>query len=272
MKSKIFDKSVKRLGIVTVVALSVAILSVVGVSVYFFKDMAYERELIVIPSYVGRNFDKITSSDKIRIESEPVFSNEAPVGEVISQFPYGGSKRKLKEGEKYVVKLTVSLGKETQSVPELKNYKYTDAASALRKIGAEIRIVSVYDDSAESDTVLRTSPAAGEKISGGDTVTLFVSRNHVKGSVCVKNFIGMEREEAVSEILAQGLTLGEIGEEYSEIYPKGTVISQSIIPERYVLYGEKIDIILSTGEREEDLHPFRKDIIQNNGEINESID
>ena len=257
---------------VAIVAVSVAIISAIGVIVYFARDMAYERELIVIPSYVGRDFDNITSSDKIRIESEPVFSNEAPAGEVISQFPYGGSKRKLKEGERYTVKLTVSLGKETQSVPELKNYKYTDAASALRKIGAEIRIVSVYDDNAESDTVLRTSPLAGEKISGGDTVKLFVSRNHVKGSVCVKKFVGMEREEAVSEILASGLTLGEIGEEYSEIYPEGTVISQSIVSGNYVLYGEKIDIILSAGEREEELHPFRKDIIQNSGETNESID
>ena len=81
---------------VAIVAVSVAIISAIGVIVYFARDMAYERELIVIPSYVGRDFDNITSSDKIRIESEPVFSNEAPAGEVISQFPYGGSKRKLK--------------------------------------------------------------------------------------------------------------------------------------------------------------------------------
>lgn len=272
MKSKIIDKSIKRLGIAASIALSVAILSVVGIGWYFFGDTGIERELIVIPQYVGQRFDSIRGSENITIESEPVFSNDAPSGEVIAQFPYGGAKRKLKSGEKYVVKLTVSLGKESESVPQVQNFKYVDAAAALRKIGATIRIVSVYDDSIEPERVLRTSPAAGERIESGDTVTLFVSRNHVRGSVCVKDFVGMAKEEALSELMSQGLTLGELTEEFSEDYPKGAVISQSITPQSYVLYGTKIDITVNAGEKSDALHPFRKDIVGKNGEINEPID
>lgn len=272
MKSKIFDKSVKRLGIAAIISLSVALLAVVGVSLYLLGDMGNERELIVIPEYVGQRSDSISGSENITIESEPVFSNDVPAGEVIAQFPYGGAKRKLKNGEKCVVKLTVSLGKESKSVPQVKNFKYVDAASALRKIGARIRIVSVYDDSIEPEMVLRTSPAVGEKIESGDTVTLFVSRNHVRGSVCVKDFVGMSREEAVSELLSQGLTLGEINEAVSEDYPHGAVISQSITPQSYVLYGTKIYLTVNAGEWDDVLHPFRKDIIGKNGEINEPID
>ena len=83
----------------------------------------------------------------------------------------------------------------------------------------------------------------------------------------------MSREAAISEILAQGLTLGEIEEGFDESYPTGTVIAQSIMPGSYVLYGTKIDIKVNAEEPKEKNHPFRKDIIQkDDGELNGSVD
>ena len=120
--------------------------------------------------------------------------------------------------------------------------------------------------------MLRTSPAAGEKIERGSTVTLFVSRNHVHSSICVNDLVGMPREAAIFEILAQGLTLGEISEGFDENYPAETVIAQSIMAGNYVLYGTKIDITVNAEELQERTHPFRKDIILKDGELNESVD
>ena len=272
MRSKKKKRALKPLLVLATVSCVIALLSVTLVSVYFFSGFGGERESITIPRLVGRRFEDLGEIDRIELRCEPIFSSDVPKGEIISQFPYGGARRKLKPGEKYTVRLAVSLGKESQKIPELKNFSYNDAAAILRSIGAEIRIVSVYDDESQPDVVLRTSPGTGESIASGETVTLFVSRNHVHGSVCVGDFVGLTEESAVSEILAAGLTLGEITEGYSGEYPKGYVIWQSPSAGSYVLYGTKIDITVNATEGSGILHPFRGDTIQKDGEINESVD
>lgn len=272
MNTKTDRKTIKRLTIFALLSVAIFILTVICVFAYFFVNFDGEREVIEIPEFTGKKYSEIQSFDKIELEGELVFSDEIPEGEIISQFPYAGARRKLAEGEKYTVKLTVSMGKETQKLPNLENFKYNEAAAALRSIGADIRIVSVYDDHSENDIVLKTSPEAGESIEHGEKVTLFVSRNHIHRSICVKNFVGLPLEVACSEALAQGLALGEIVECESDEFSEKTVIFQSIAPESYVLYGTKIDITVISGQMIEDLHPFRKDISKENGEINESVD
>lgn len=260
MNTKEVDKATKRLTIFALLSVAVFILTVICVFAYFFVNFDGEREVIEIPEFTGKKYADIQSFEKIELERELVFSDEIPEGEIISQFPYAGARRKLKRGEKYTVKLMVSMGKERQSIPRLEGFKYNEAAAALRSIGAKIRIVSVFDDGCESDLVLHSSPIAGEKIARGEKVTLFVSRKHTRGSVRVKDFSGMALESACLEILAQGLTLGEISRGYSDEFAAGDVISQSIAPGNCVLHGTKIDIVVCEGKNTEDLHPFRKDI------------
>ena len=272
MNTKTDRKTIKRLTIFALLSVAIFILTVICVFAYFFVNFDGEREIIEIPELAGKKYAEIQPFEKIEFERELVFSDEIPEGEVISQFPYAGARRKLAEGEKYTVKLTVSLGRETQRIPDLKDYKYNEAAAALRSIGAEIRIVSVYDDETEGDLVLESSPKAGERIERGDKVTLFVSRNHIQSPVCVKNFVGLPLDVACTEILAQGLTPGEISSGSSDEFAAGMVISQSIAPNSCVLYGAKIDIVVCEGQKTEGLHPFRKDIAKENGEINESVD
>jgi serine/threonine-protein kinase len=229
------DRSIKKSVLLAFISFAVLVVAALGALYYLFPYRS-QREMIEIPCLVGKRLDDIGELDRIELVREPAFSDDVPEGEVISQFPYGGAKRKLADGEKYTVKLTVSIGKELQIVPNLQNYQYSDAAAALRTIGAKIKIVSVYDDEKERDLVLRTLPEAGERIERGQTVTLFVSRNHIHGSVCVKDFTGMPQSDAVTEMLAQGLALGKIKQEYSDEYDVGVVISQSVKKGSYVLH------------------------------------
>lgn len=266
MRTKAKNKTIKKLTIFALLSVGIFILTVICAFAYLFADLGGKRELIEIPSFTGAKYSEISAPDRINLERELVFSDDTPEGEIISQFPYAGAKRKLAEGEKYTVKLTVSMGKERQTLPNLKNFKYTEAAAVLRSIGAEIRIVSVYDDEIERDIVLRTSPAAGNRVERGEQVTLFVSRNHIHSSVRVGDFVGLPLDEAASEILAQGLTLDKISQDYSDKFAAGEVISQSVAPGSYVLHGTKIDITVSAGQKKEELHPFRRDIIRENGE------
>ena len=61
-------------------------------------------------------------------------------------------------------------------------------------------------------------------------------------------------------------------QEYSNEYCAGVVISQSVSEGSYVLYGSSVDLTVSAGRKIERLHPFRGDITEENGEINESVD
>ena len=284
MKSN--KSSIRRLAVVALISLAVAALSAIGVFLYFFADTDKKPETIVIPDLVGQKFDMIGSIDGLKIDCEPVFSDDVPEGEVISQFPYGGARRKVAEGETCTVRVSVSLGKELQSIPDLRGFRYLDAASALRSLGARIRVVSIYDDSVECDLVLRTSPETGDKIEKGALVTLFVSRKHLHTPVQVKNYVGEPSDSALASILADGLVIGEIFYEVSDQYAANSVIGQSIMEGSLVPYGSHIDITLNAASKQEEIHPFRgqktsdnEDIYhfkesksKENGEINGSVD
>ena len=268
MNTKSNKKTIKKLAVFALLSVIIFILTATAAFVFFFVDLEGAREIIEIPNYVGRRLTDVVASDRIDFDVEAVFSSNVPEGEIMSQLPYAGARRKPADGEKYIVKLTVSLGRESQSLPKLEGMSYNAAATALRVLGARIKIVSVYDDKIERDTVLKTSPKAGDTVLRGDTVTLFVSRNHVNAPIRVKDYTGRAIEQASAEILAQGLCLGEVLHEYSDALPKGAVISQSIAPEMLVAHGSRIDIVVSSGKRVEELHPFRGDITEENGEIN----
>jgi beta-lactam-binding protein with PASTA domain len=164
------------------------------------------------------------------------------------------------------------LGKEAYEIPDLCGYSCADAKIALRKLGATVRIVYVYDELADPDRVMRISPAAGKSIEPYDKVTIFVSRDQVEKPVKVRDFCGMTKESACLRILADGLLVGKIAEEYRENGEVGTVISQSIAKGCYVKKGSEIDITVISQKTIEDAHPFGRYITEENGEINGSED
>ena len=272
MKQKNKDKSIRKLAISAVLSVMLALSAAVAVFCFFFVDLGQEREIIAIPDFVGIKAEDALDTDKVRLERELVFSESAPIGVVISQEPYAGARRKLVKGERYTVRLTVSMGRETYSIPDLCGYTSAEAKIALRKLGATVRIVYVYDGDAPRDTVLSTSPAAGESVEPYDKVTLFVSRDRIEMPVKVRDFCGMNKEAACAEILADGLVIGNVTEEYRNEGKDGTVIFQSLAVGSYVKRGSTVDIVVLTSEIAEAIHPFGRYITEENGEINGSDD
>ena len=63
----------------------------------------------------------------------------------------------------------------------------------------------------------------------------------------VPEVVGMSKEKAMSEIMAEGLVMGKVAEASSAGVPMGKVISQSPIKGTSVAPGTAIDIVISTG-------------------------
>ena len=209
-----------------------------------------KREVVTVPNFEGKMIEDVESDARFALEREGVYCDRAE-GEIIGQTPSAGAKRKLAKGESCKVTLKISLGKKLESIPRLYGFHYVEAANILREMGLYVRIMPIFDEEAERDTVLRSSPEVGSKIERGERVTLFVAKNHIKGSVKVGDYIGLEKGEAVSKILADGLCISEIITEHSNKYPPGTVIGQSIMKGSSVPYGSEILLTVSSGEDKE---------------------
>ena len=69
-------------------------------------------------------------------------------------------------------------------------------------------------------------PPAGDTVTSGDTVTLYVSRGQKIEYVTVPNFLGLSREEAMKILIENDLALGKLNYVKSD-QPLGTVLSQS---------------------------------------------
>lgn len=217
----------------------------IGVLVYFFVPRDNDTYILTIPSLVGKNEGEVKSYSGLEITREWIYSSSAPKGRIISQMPYGGARRKIRTGEKYEVKIFVSLGDKTEKIPELSGVGVNSAAAALRSIHAKVRSVAVYDGG-EDGVVLYTSPAANSEIKAGDTVTIFVSRARVEGSVKVPDFCGMELSEAYRMALSIGLFVE--GDESTDL---NDIVTRQSIPEGSLVRRGSYISFASGEEKEE---------------------
>lgn len=131
----------------------------------------------------------------------------------------------------------------TSRVPDLAG---VDAQTAERMLaGADLvsQLTYAYSDMTEG-YVCAQSPASGEELRRGETVTVTISRG--SGLIAVQRYVGMEQDAALAAIAAQGFTAGELTVVPSEQL-RGTVVAQS--PEVGVgaAQGSHIDLTVSGG-------------------------
>lgn len=127
------------------------------------------REPIPVPLVVGEEAaaaeDTITGAELLFSTSE-AYSDDVPEGTIISQNPAEGN---LHRGD--TVKLTVSIGPEFVEIPSVQGLTLDEARTILEESGLKVevnRLASFFD------FVGSQSPAGGESVRKGSTVTLTV--------------------------------------------------------------------------------------------------
>ena len=226
-----------------------AVIAAIGFS-YLFLDFDREKKVVQIPDLVGKNIEDIDENGffGVKIEKEPVFSDESEAGVIIAQSPYRNSRRVLHDGEEILLTLTVSLGKEKHFMPDLCGYDCYEAACLLREMGAVVRFASVYGEVREQDCVVRTSKEVGDEIVKGDRITLFISRTRHSGSVRVADYRGLRLSVAIQRIMRDGLVLGEVIYAPADDADKDFVTGQSLLCDTYVKWGARIDLTVCDGK------------------------
>ena len=182
------------------------------------------------------------------------FSSDVQEGHILRQDPKGGENRK---GSQLVIQVWVSAGEETGEMPDLKNQTLQDARILLEKLNKEYNLeltVEVpedqkqYSDDIPADSVISTSPATGETLKKGDTVTLIVSQGPEVKPVTVPTFVGLNIDETLAQLSGYGLVCDSADVELVESDKEGgTIVWQSLDPLSKVDEGTRIQFQVSAG-------------------------
>ena len=219
----------------------VILILVVG---FVFADLFLDGEkmqMIDIPSYVGMDESAVTL-DELDVEREYVFSHDVARGVVISQSHTGTCKIQI--GSKYPLKIRVSLGERTSTLPNLLGMDIYEASGIIRELGCIPKTVFSESD-AEYDTVILSTPSAGAEVREGDTVTIYVARGKPSVTVRVPDFYGCSLANIEAQVESAGLSLGKIEFIYSEDFLPDTVVYQSVGKNCLVKEGESVDFYVS---------------------------
>ncbi|WP_022776140.1 Stk1 family PASTA domain-containing Ser/Thr kinase [Butyrivibrio sp. AE2015] len=147
-------------------------------------------------------------------------------------------------------------------IPDVNGKTYAEAKSILDEKGFNVEKAEDTANTAAKDTVVSTSPAAGERAKAGSKITVYVSNGanysasaatevsvaKADGQVTVPNIIGMTSEEAVITLVEAGLQEGTIVETNNEDSNlTGLICAQSIAFGTSVSAGTVINMELSIG-------------------------
>ena len=205
-----------------------------------------EEKTVLIPNVVGMSEDeaqKMLDDAKLVVDSTAVYDSSVEEGKVISTDPASGVE--VKEGTK--VTMTVSMGAEKATVPNLVDLSQEDAEAALAAAGLVGSASEEYSDKYDAGIVMSQKTKADKKVDAGTTVEYVVSKGPKVEMTTVPPIIGYSREVAIQRLEAKGLQAGTVTTEPSETVMEGYVIRQSAPADSPKAKGEAVDFVVSSG-------------------------
>ncbi len=147
--------------------------------------------------------------------------------------------------DKVIMPWYVRLGDEYE-LPDVVSMKVDEAQKLLQEKGFGVVIAdSVYDENFEPETVVEQNPAAFSKVKEGRHVYLTVSIG--EKPITMPNLFFKSPREAELILKANGLQLGSLYYEYSDLALENVVIGQSFPQGQPVKKGSRIDLTISLG-------------------------
>jgi serine/threonine-protein kinase len=224
---------------------AIALLIVLTIVAASWYKISGPGNKIAIPSLAGMTQGqaaKAVAELGLTVEvTDKVFSEDVPIGKVITSDPAGGGRVAIAG----TVNLIVSKGKDRIEVPDLVGLTVELATAALKSKNLKIgRVTEQYNYTLEAGLIIDGNPSSGSPVRRDSSVDLIISKGLEQ--VELTNFQGKTSDQAQSELTAAGL-IASSKYEYSDTIPIGTVISQTPNDVSTVGKGEKITLIISKG-------------------------
>ncbi|MFI9200779.1 Stk1 family PASTA domain-containing Ser/Thr kinase [Streptomyces sp. NPDC053048] len=133
------------------------------------------------------------------------------------------------------------------TVPAVLDMPQGKATTTLEKAGLGVKSREEFSETVERGHVMSTDPKPGDRIRNTGKVTLTVSRGPQKAEV--PNVVGMPLDQAKRKIEAQGLTVGEVGKQFSDETPKGSVLATDPKPGVQRRPDSAVALVVSQGKQ-----------------------
>lgn len=247
------DRQLKILGIAAAAALLVIIISVIAIlnlnrpkkpqssssssvsSAPASVSSSAEVKDYTLPSFTGKQVQDVTGNTEYlkycMFSTEYEFSDKYDEGEIISQTPSAGTKI----GANTVVKLVVSKGAETATIPEdIGGMSLGDIKAKLYSLGIaehKVQVVTQENDGTYAENqFIKMDPVPGTAVKigdNGDTVTIYVA-GKPPAQVKMPAVVGKARAEVESTLTSAGIKYHITEVANTTSYASGTVIESSV--------------------------------------------
>jgi serine/threonine protein kinase/beta-lactam-binding protein with PASTA domain len=200
---------------------------------------------ITVPSLAGMTQKEAAATlQTLGLKSavgEEVFSEDIPVGKVISSSPGGGGK----VGKSGTVKLNISKGKERIIIPTLVGLTPDVAIQKLSDLGLKAGdTTEIFSALAEKGFVVGTDPKDASEVKRNSIVNILVSKGVEQVSLI--SYAGKGGEEALSELTDAGFDVSP-AYKFSDTILPGLVISQEPDSAAQINKGSKVVLNISKG-------------------------
>ena len=237
------------------IAFAIACLALCWMILNDSSNLMNNKADITLGDYIGMTRDEAQATEQISTGQisavwEEEYNSDYAAGYIYKQSPVSG--RTVREGQS--VTLTVSLGTQYVTVPDLTNYVQADGEQQLKNLGLSVLVTQAVEETVASGAIIRTDPAAGTQVEAGSTVIVYVSRPQVATTTKVPSLSGMTVDDARTLLVQRHLGLGSQTEQYSS-QPAGTIISQSPAADSTAKLNSRVNITVSAGPEPEPEEP-----------------
>ena len=138
-----------------------------------------------VPNLVGQEYDSAVkdaeNSDSFAVyrDTSEDYSDDYDEGVIMEQFPKAGSK--VEAAGEISISVKVSKGQLMRELPNIEDKSVNNVAKDLADLGFVVEAEYQYNSKVDKDIVIEYKDyKAGDKLEGGSTVTIIVSKGEVK--------------------------------------------------------------------------------------------
>lgn len=215
----------------------------IAIMVYLNNPFETVRD-VVMPNLIGMNYEELKNDPNYKFIFELEqgdYSYNYKEGTIYDQSPAEG--RSVKEGSK--VKIKVSLGPRTVTIPNLVGHKVNDALQALDDLNVKYKQIEVFSSTYESGLVVATNPNWGANIQGDQEIEVHVSMGPDVKPVPVPYLTGLDLDDAKKLAGEMGFFV-IVTYVYSD-QPYNTVVGQDPTSDSSMVEGGSIVLNVSYG-------------------------
>ncbi|MBC2856666.1 MAG: PASTA domain-containing protein [Cetobacterium sp.] len=209
-----------------------------------FIRIYFNQFLYKTPDFKGLTLQEVKQLNKGNVFNITIAGEEFstfPTNEIFLQEPEPN--KIVKRGRN--IKIWVSKGSDELILPDFSEKNLIDVTAALQTEGITIDKVSYLISPLPYNTVIATSPAKNSKVRRGDSISILVGDIQENKEVKMPDLIGLELEDAKSEISRNSLSLGEISYKVTDYLDPNIVIETSQTTGKKITAGTAIDLVVS---------------------------